>query len=295
MTHEQAEPLISDWARGALEAARAAEVERHVTTCDHCRAAAQAAHALLAETKRVSALAGRHPSSDQLARYVSAADSEPLAALATTGVHVRECSACREDVALMRAAASPGWFAAVRAGFVGAPAPVRALQPALALVALLLAYPAWLGLVQAPRERAETERRLIASEDARRAAERRTSEPSVAPATGGGVVALVLRGPTRSAATLPTLRLQPGQLEQPLLLDASPPDVRLSIRITGASGVAVWSVTGPREEFWDASNQLVGVRVPATLLAPGDYRIELAAAGHPEPLLTAEFRILPPR
>jgi hypothetical protein len=60
-------------------------------------------------------------------------------------------------------------------------------------------------------------------------------------------------------------------------------------------GGRVWSAEGPREEFWDPANSLVGVLVPAAVLVPGTYRLELGAVPGGTPQVTARFRVLGPR
>jgi hypothetical protein len=295
MDHGQAVPLISEWARGRLDAARSREVEAHVRVCRTCQQAAEAAARLAAEAQRLRRDAGAHPASDELARYVETPQGESIATLARVGVHLRDCPPCREDVALLRAAAAPAWRRGVRA-WLGAPgAPMRALQPALAVLAALLVYPAWLGLVEYPRERTAAEHRIQDAEsraraeaDARAAAGR-TPAPV---ARGGGIAALVLRGATRGPADVPVVRLRRGQAFQPVLVDATPPAGRLSIALVREPEAVVWTAEGPREDFWDDANQLIGALIPAEALAPGEYRLEVRPAAGAPPALVARFRVV---
>jgi hypothetical protein len=297
MNHEQAAPLISDWARGSLDAERSAAVERHVHECSVCREAAEGGRALVAETERAARHANGHPSSDALARFVTAPDDEPISDLARVGVHLRSCEPCRDDVSLMREASAPAWWAPLRAWWAPSPTWPRVLQPALALLAVVLLFPAWNGLVVAPRERATSEHRVRDAEDARARAEAEARELATragAQPRGGGMGTLVLHGGTRSVEAPPALRIRDGQILQPLLLDVVPPAGPMSARIVREGGAVAWTASGPREEFFDEANRLVGLLVPTAALEPGNYRVELAP-GSGRPFFTSRFRILPSR
>jgi putative zinc finger protein len=297
LTHEQAMPLVSDWARGALDADRSRAVEEHVRICVECQAAAEAAGGLHAEAVRLARTPSAHPSSDALAQYVSEPQAASIATLARVGAHVRGCEPCGEDVALMREASRPAWWRAVRAAWDAPGSTARWLQPALAVCALLLAFPAWRGLVELPREHATAERRVHDADAARSRAEDRadrlTSESRLA-IRGGGVAALVLQGAARAAGPPPTLRLRSGQLLQPVLLDVSPPAGELRLQLVRANGTIAWSAGGPREEFWDEANRLIGLLVPTAALTAGEYRIEARRADDPAPFFTARFRVESP-
>ena len=135
----------------------------------------------LTEATRAARDARDHPSSDALARFVTDPDGESIGELARVGVHLRGCAPCSEDVALMREASTPSWWRPVQAWWASAPATSRLLQPALAVAAIVLMFPAWNGLVDAPRERASLERRVSEAEAARARsdAEARASAPRV--------------------------------------------------------------------------------------------------------------------
>ncbi|MGQ0722788.1 MAG: zf-HC2 domain-containing protein [Candidatus Eiseniibacteriota bacterium] len=296
MDHQEASPLVSDWVRGELGGSRAALVERHVAGCRECRDAAEAVRALVAEAGRMRGAAVAHPPADTLARYVTAPREEPFASLAGVAIHLQGCAPCREDVALMREASVPGWWRPIRAWFASAPPLPRALQPAFAAAVVLLIVPAWFGIVDAPRQRAESEGRVRAAEEARAKAESEAAflaQRAAEAPRGGGVAALVLRGATRSAEEAPTLWLRADQALQPLLLDVTPPDAPITVRLVGADGVIAWSASGARDEFWDEANRLVGVLVPAALLQPGEHRVELSAGPDEPAFFSAAFRVLP--
>jgi hypothetical protein len=298
MTHEQAVLLVSDWARGTLDAGRSRAVEEHVRVCGECQAAAEAAGGLHAEAARLARTPSAHPSSDALAGYVSEPETASIVTLARIGAHVHGCDPCREDVTLMREASRPAWWRAIRAVWDAPGSTARWLQPALALGALLLAFPAWRGLVELPRERAASELRLHDVDEARERAEARVRELTLEPAPairGGGVAALVLQGPLRDAGDLPALRLRPGQPLQPVLLDVSPPTGELHVTLVRANGSVAWTAAGPREEFWDEANRLTGLLVPTDVLTPGEYRIEVRRGADRAPFFTSRFRVSAPR
>lgn len=293
MTHDQALPLVSDWVRGRLDAGQARDVESHVRICHECGEAADAARRLVDEAAHLGGAPLPHPSGDALARYVSEPDAEPVAALARVGAHLRQCDPCREDVALMREASRPAWWRAFRALWDAPGAGARVLQPALALAALLLVFPAWRGLVELPRERAAADRRVQAAEDARARAEDAARAHAARPTPsgrGGGISALVLQGATRDAGALPTLRLRSGQPFQPILLDVAPPPGPLIVTLA-REGNVVWTSSGSREEFWDEANRLVGLLVPTDVLTAGQYRLELRRGGAETPVFASAFRV----
>lgn len=297
MDHREAMPLVADWARGRLDAERARQVDAHVRGCTMCREAVEAANRLDAESRRLERADAGHPSAETLARYVETPQSEPVAALTATGTHLRSCAPCREDVTLMRAAATPSWWRWLRSWATGEPAwTTRVLQPALAVLAVLLVFPAWLGLVERPRERAAAERRLNETETrVRRESELREPSAPAPAARGGGVAVLVLRGPTRGGDAAPSVRLRVGQTFQPALLDIPSVPARVRVGLIREPGREVWTSEGPREEFFDPPTGLAGVLIPADVLTPGDYRLEVRPGQNAPPVFTSWFRVLPAR
>lgn len=294
MTHEQAVPLVSDWARGALDAGRSRAVEEHVLSCGECQAAAEAAVGLHAEAARLARTPSAHPSPDTLAAYVCDPQAASIIALAMIGAHVRACDSCGQDVALMREASRPAWLRTVHAAWEGPGSGGRWLRPTLAACALLLLFPAWRGLVELPRERAAYEQRVQDAEQARELAEgklRGLAPHPTPPIRGGGVAALVLQGVARDAGALPTLRLRPGQPLQPVLLDVSPPPGEVRVTLLRANGSVAWTAVGPREEYWDDANRLTGLLIPTGVLLPGEYRIEVRAGRDPTPFFTSRFGV----
>ena len=292
MDHADARQLISDWARGRLDASRAQEVAEHTKSCADCTAAAEAVARLEAEGRRLATGVSPHPSPETLARYVALPGESSTLELASVGVHLRECATCREDVDLVRAAAAPEWWRAVQSWLASPPASMRGLQPALAAAVVLLAYPAWLGLVEYPRARAAAERPASQAGPAPVAGAGARANPEAAAPRGSGVSALVLRGATRGGDDLPVLWLRPGQLLQPVLVDATLTGSQVAVSIVREPGGGVWDTRGPREEFWDPVNSLFGILVPAAVLTPGQYRLELAAGPGAPPEVTARFRVV---
>lgn len=273
LDHRQAAPLIVDWVRGRLDGASAREVETHAGGCTMCQEAAEAAAHLDAESRRLENSATPHVSSDALARYVETPHDEPIATLARIGSHVRTCPTCQEDVTLMRAAVAPSWSRSVGAWFGGLSWSFRPLRLAFPILAILLAYPAWLGLVEYPRYRAS-----------------RTPGMSV---SGGGTATLVLRGGTRGGDDRPAVRLRKDQLLQPVFLDTSLPAGSVYIRLIDETGRDVWRAAGDRDTFWDEANRLVGALIPTEVLDVGDFRLELRTMRDGSPVFTGGFRVLP--
>lgn len=294
LTHEQAVPLVSDWARGVLDDAQSRAVEEHVLLCGECRAVAEAAGGLHAEAERLARTPSAHPSADALAQYVTEPQIASTLTLARVGAHVRGCDPCREDVALMREASRPVVWRALRAWWEEPGSGARRLQPALALAAILLCFPAWRGLVELPRQRAASEQRIRDADRARERAETMVRELTIQPAPalrGGGVAALVLQGTLRDAGALPTLRLRSGQPLQPVLLDVSPPRGELHVTLVHANGSVAWTASGPRGEFWDEANRLMGLLVPTDVLTPREYQIEVREGENRTPFFVSRFRV----
>ncbi len=290
MDHDKAAGLVSDWVGGALEPAIAEGVALHVASCAECRLAADGARALWAEAKRAQGAPGEHPIPDQLARYIALPSDLASRELALVGGHLRSCDACRQEVILMRDALAPSALRSWRAALAGLPSIPRALQPVIAVVAIALVLPAWNGLVVAPRELADARLRLSAAEESLARVD--PVSPPALSLPGGGAAVLVLRGATRAASSVPIVRLRAGQSMLALLLDVTPPLGPLTVRVLRADGAIAWSSSGPREEFWDEANQLVGLMVPVQALAPGRYRVELLAAAEAPAVLTAEFEVI---
>jgi hypothetical protein len=169
VNHEHAWPLLDDLLDGNLAPDARAGVEAHITECAECSGQASMMRLLRQpEVARAARdLPELHPSADRLSAYaltpceLSAGDWEFV------DRHVRSCGECRETVRLGRRAArwADGWWPGVRdfwsslvsprewmpaqqAGtrwrWLG---PQQVLVPALAALVVLMAYPAYLGIV----------------------------------------------------------------------------------------------------------------------------------------------------
>jgi hypothetical protein len=276
--HERAVSHVAELAAGRLEPALAAEVRAHVAACETCRGVLRAAEAVHLEVREHgAALFGDHPAPEAIARFALEPGALGVAERAGLAAHVRACPRCAGEASQARAAAATAWMRAPRAWWVGARGPAPWLAPALGALALVLAWPAWQGLVEMPR----LEARLAREAQARREAER-ARVPQVAPAPPGGAArSLVLSEASRSGgAPAASVALAPGQGMVPVLMDldlsGEPPGraVRASVRRVG--GTEVWALESTAGEVWDARARVIGLLVPASALAPGEHELRLA-------------------
>jgi hypothetical protein len=172
------------------------------------------------------------------------------------------------------------------------------------MAVVLLAWPAWLGLVEYPRARRAADR-------ARAAAERVAATPgalggatpgagaptpgaAASPWSGGGAGVLILSGPTRGAGeALPEARLHPGQPGLTIVtdrrLDGTGP-VRVTLR--DAKGNAIWQTLAAAGDLWDARARVTSLMIPSAALAPGEYALSIGTEPG-APAFEARFRIVP--
>jgi hypothetical protein len=170
------------------------------------------------------------------------------------------------------------------------------LRPGLAIFALLLAWPAYLGMVEYPRAKE-------AAATARAEAERAHVVPPpgalVPPGTvvwnGGGAAVLILTGTSRGAASaLPQAKLHPGQPDLTIITGRHviEPD-SLLVTLWDDQHRPVWRQPVTAADLWDANARVTSVMIPAVnLTPPGDYSIEIGPPAGP-PRFAARFRILP--
>lgn len=298
MDHQAVVPLLSDHVRRRLAAAESAAIEAHIAGCAECRDAARVLRQVVDQTRtHGEALFDAHPEADDLARYALASVELGTGALARVGAHLRACATCRRETDLAREAAVPAWARTARAWLrveiAGRPAML--LRPALAVLAVLLIYPTYLGLVKYPEERLSGER--AASEIARLRASAPGPSP-VGPAWGGGVQPLVLSGPSRGVASaMPTLRVRAGQPVIPVLADFTPrrrepaSEYEVVVFHEPSSQVA-WRHRAPLEELWDPTSQTLSLLLPTAGLTSGSYLLEVRGPDSGTPELAARFEIL---
>jgi hypothetical protein len=234
----------------------------------------------------------------------------PPAQSADVEAHVRGCKECSANVDAMRGskpdAAGPAPWRALKAWYSIADQPRAWLKPALAIFAILLAWPAYLGMVEYPREKLAAQQ---ARAEAARAAAHATPTPGaeVPPGrtlwNGGGAAVLVLTGATRgTSAAPPSVKLHPGQPGLTIVTDRhiTAPDTLL-VTLFDDQHRPVWKQPVPASELWDANAHLTSVMIPSPNLTPGDYSLEIGAAaaggaaratGAP-PQFAAKFRVSP--
>jgi hypothetical protein len=305
MEHEEAQALIADRARGRLESALAAEVDKHLRKCDECRQTWEASTALETEIRsRGPEYLSPHPPADEVAAYAIYPDRLSAAQLGTIGLHVRACPICEAEVLTSRRALRGAWWRGWRAGVFGTdPQPIRTLlAPALAVLAIALIYPAYIGTIRYPEAMRERDR-ARASADSLLAigGGGPGGASSQLPPTGlpsDGIASLVLAGPSRGASPAsPVVRKKAGQallhvvIDHPAAAEARLSNQDLEITIVAAGAAEpVWRVTAPAQTLWDEGLQAAGFVVPLELLAPGTYRLELRVESG-APAFRADFRV----
>lgn len=303
MEHAAAELLLEDWINARLAPGIGADVEAHVRACAECRGMAETLRALReAVNEHGEALFTDHPPAASLAQWASDPEALPLETLARIGAHLRACPTCRTEAALIRAAAAPSVTRALRAWWPIRPTWSDALRPALALLFIVLVWPAYLGVVEYPRLRAAAER----SRDQARAsrgfigspgtpAAPQSSAPAGAQWSGGGAGVLVLSGPTRGGGDrIPTVTLAAGQPAIAILSDRRPPEAdSIRIAIRSASGAVVWRISARPAEVWSTRDQVMSLMVPTRVLAPGDFDLEVGTPSGP-PSFRSRFRVVSP-
>ncbi len=290
MDHDDASQRLTDWVAGRLAEPDAAAVAAHVAGCAACREVAEAVRGVRAAVaEHGEHLFSAHPLPEALARFALAPDAVALPELSALRGHLAACPTCERELALVRAANGPAPLRALRAWVPARGAGAALLRPALAVLVALLAVPAWLGIVELPRERARA-RQAVREAAVAPAPVAREAAPAWA---GGAVDLLVLSAPTRGAeGEVPLVRLRPGQPAVPLLVELARPRAdSLTLRAIDAAGVAAWSLTTARDELWDVRHGGLSALVPAAALGAGAYRLEVAPAGGGAPLLVARFRV----
>ena len=299
MEHRDAAPLLIDHVRGRLEGESARTMESHVATCAECRGLAETIRRVDHEiSAHGAALFERHPTSDDLARWALAADSLPTEILARLGGHVNACPTCRREAELARRAATPSLATALagRARGLAGEGMGGWLKPALAVAAILLAWPAWQGLVAVPalrREVAETRAELDAARERERAV---TPAPEV---SGGAGRIVVLGGAMRSTGDGPAVALAEGQAVLPVLIDLESAPALLdadgqldATLVPAGGGAAVFALRASATALRDPAMRTLTLLVPTSRLSPGAWRLELRRAGAAgAPLYAATFRI----
>lgn len=231
-----------------------------------------------------------HPPAEDLARL---ATGDPDLDPATRGrltAHAQACPTCAREVDLAREADRTAWARAPQAWIRQGAHGVGLLRPALAVLAALLVFPAYLGLVRYPEQRAESHRLEAELDRAQRPV-----TPPPGPPWGGAAPLLFLSGPERSGSSTPTVTLRPGQPYLAVLVAYDPREGTsdsIEVRIVRASDRAtVWRSRARSDELWDPALEALTVLVPAEGWLPGAYRLELAWGRRADPRFVAPFQV----
>ncbi len=310
LDHDAVVPVLSDLVSGRLATGREAAAWAHVGACTECQEALSTMARVREGLERYGAtLLDGHPSSDELATFALAYDELATEQLGRVGDHVRRCSRCATDVELVRRA-SPAAGSRRQLVLPPAAAWARTLRSAAAIgvaAALVLAYPAYRGMVRLPvleRDHRQTAHELESVRAHLRALE---SSPAISGgedvrATGwsGPAALLFLSDTRRGGAATPAVTLRPGQPFLPVLVDYQPPEVTaqtplwLSLARAG-DGVQLWTHRTTWSQVWDAPIQAMILLLPARLLPPGAYRLEIRLLGVAASPHVATFRVVPAR
>ena len=286
--HEQAAQVLPDYAEGALDPADADALERHVASCVECNENLSLLRRIGMEiAESGAAVFDDHPEGTRLVDYALVSPQLAEADLARIDAHVKSCPTCSREVASVRAAESwsRSWWRGIEDLLRGviAPAPVPALASAFA--ALLLVYPAYLGVVRLPvvaRERAEAIEAL---------ASREAWE-------GGPIATLFLAASTRGEpdSHMPVLRLRPHQAFLPIQIDfdmsAWPAEQVAVVTLRELNSPRqLWRHSGSAAEMWDPSDEAINLLLPADSLGAGTYAMEIAREGASTAEYSARFAV----
>ena len=282
MDHEEAKPLLSDYVMGELSSEEAASLDAHTSACQECREILVSMGIVRQELQlHGPVIFEPHPDADHLVHYALEDRGLSTDELATIGAHVSACPTCREEVAVTRRAharSQKWWRKLVSPFMVPSFTTTPAFQLAAVALVIVLAYPAYRGLVREPAESAQNGL--------------------------GGVPNLffeeLTRGSSGSNGAL-TISLEPGQAHLSLILPMPGPHGKRPQLIEAilkrlADGEPVWRQVVPAADtyvsgFRTARANLV---VPTSVLSPGKFRIELGEAGRADGADSYDFEVVAP-
>jgi hypothetical protein len=287
MTHRDVMPLLSDLLTNQIGEPDATAAWTHVASCIECRQAVTAMHEVRAAVARGGVhLFEAHPTSQEIVLFAlndpTLSDDERN----TIEAHIAECPTCSDEVLLTRRAESatrsgPGGPISVPGGLVAW------LAPALAAVIVMLAFPAFVGLVRYPglvreHQRVGSEIEGLRAEQSETLKEQTARDPL---ALGGAVRVLFLPATTRGAESIPVVEQLPGQAWQPVIIQHRPfadatPSGHASVEVTREpSGTVVWRERVAIVQAWDSALGAVTLMIPTAGLDPGVFRIALSGEG----------------
>lgn len=175
--------------------------------------------------------------------------------------------------------------------------------PALAIAVALLAYPAYRGIVAYPElershgvmthdlARLQSEQHELRGELARRVNEPKTQS------WAGPMRLLFLPATTRGTTSEPAVEHASGRIYQPIVVQHRPfagerPEGMIEVSVLRGSDEKVWSEQRPVSDWWDSAHASLVLLVPASVLEPGRYRLEIRRDG--EPSYASAFTVTPP-
>jgi hypothetical protein len=268
MTHEEALDALHRRRQGRLDPRATQELEEHLAQCESCRGTEHAYDTLFEALRDERS----HPAPDELAAYVTGYGQLSAEDNARIESHVAECASCSEEVSSSRAVER----SAAAGGEAGTESP-RPRAPwwawPAAAMALVLVYPAYLGLFGKPDGTEWT----------------------------GATTLQVLSSPLRDGDRLPTIardRSSPYLLLgvrltlPPDLPDAT--EIRLELTSEPANrAIAETLLPASRAREQIGSSGIVSWLLPADRVPSGSYRLRVTRADAVEPsvLLELEFRI----
>lgn len=314
MDHRSASEQLSDLVLGTVPETVAPSLWAHVGGCLECQQVLETMGfvrraGLLENGSRSAADAparSRHPRAEDIVQYaLGDRDQEPSRRAEVTQ-HLLTCHECRREVDLTwraeRRARSPLRML-TRPWRVPMPEARTLGWVAAAAAALVLAYPAYLGVTELPATRRAAAARgselasLLEREGSlRRELGERAREASE---TAGPVRLLYLRPATRGTAGEPTITIPSGQRYLPIVLDhdigqlaKTRPNDRLEVRVTRDSDTApAWREEYAVARLWDPASQAVSLLVPVAALKSGQYRLELRDPATGRPRVVSGFAI----
>ena len=304
MDHEQAAQILPDYIEGIVGAADASALEGHLASCAECRDSVSMLRRIATELSAMGAAAfDDHPESSQLVDYTLVPAHLAQSDRERIRLHLKSCPTCAKEMASVRSAESwsRSWARDVQ-GVLGAIlAPSRIPALATSALALLLAYPAYLGVVQLPRVASERQEAIeaLAQWATKPPPQVASSKPPAWP--GGPSATLALAGGTRSGGEtagsepIPVVHLRDHQAFLPIRIDFDPSalaaeQIVVSLREIN-SPQQLWRHSGSAAEFWDPDDEAINLLLPADALHPGTYTLEITKEGSPAAAYSADFAI----
>jgi hypothetical protein len=294
LDHQKAIPLLPDLLADRVEEPEASAAWAHVAECVLCRSVLTTVHemraAIAAEGRR---LFTRHPSSAEIVRFSIGEPRPGGEDAAGMEQHLKQCEACRNEVDLVKRADYETRLDSPRPLllsnlFAGLWPQLPRLAPALAAIALVLAFPAYRGFVAYPSletayRNAEREVSGLRSEGEQLRRELAARPPAADPWIG--VVRLLVLGPTtRAGEPLPIVELAAGQPYQPIVIEHRPFDAgeqqaMVEITVSGDAQGTVWRVERDARSLWDPALSAMVLLVPKSALEPGIHKVQVRRQG----------------